>query len=143
MNREHRFSGAERAVGQSAGLQRQTPSSADAEWMEADGVSIPEPPPEHPRLFLRRRDLDDLRRRVEHPVLKPVWEDLQAQAKENMENRMQIDALRYLLNPDPEFGRSTVAAALDTLQEAVFPRRKGITRPIGRMMVAGAVVYPS
>ena len=122
-----------------AGSNRQHP--VDAKWMDVEGVSIPEPPAEHPRLFLRARDLADLERRMGHPVLKPVWEDLQALAEESTENRVQVDALRVVLNGDPELGRRTVATALEMMQQAEFPRRQDITRPIGRMMVAGAVVY--
>ena len=113
----------------------------DVRWIKVDGVLIPEPPDEHPRLFLRTRDLDDLKLRISHPVLKPVWEDLQKLAGENVENRVQVDAIRYLLDPNPEFGRQIIEAALDTLKRADFPESKGITRPVGRMMVAGAIVY--
>lgn len=118
-----------------------TKSPVDAKWMEVDGISIPVPPAEHPRLFLRSRDIGDLRRRLVHPVLKPVWDDLQRLARENTENMIQVDALRYLLNRDPELGRRTIESALDTIQRVVFPKSKGITRPVGRMMVAGALVY--
>ena len=118
-----------------------TQRTGDVRWMEVDGVSVPEPPPEHPRLFLRGRDLDDLSRRLEHPVLKPVWEELQGLACETTENRVQVDALRYLLNREPELGRRTVTDALDTMQASDFPERQDISRAIGRMMVAGAMVY--
>jgi heparin/heparan-sulfate lyase len=45
------------------------------------------------------------------------------------------------LDPDPDFGRQIVAEALDTMQGSHFPERRDISRPIGRTMVAGAVVY--
>jgi len=102
----------------------------------------PVPPAEHPRLFLRTRDLDDLKRRAAHPALRPVWEELQELAKKNAQIRVEVDALRYLLERDPDLGRRTLATALSTLQQSVFPKDvQDITRPIGRMMVTGAVVY--
>ncbi len=118
-----------------------TKSPVDAKWMEVEGISIPVPPPEHPRLFLRSRDLEDLKRRVEHPVLKPVWEELQQLATLNKEYRMQVDAVRYLLSRDRKLGRRAIEAALDTLTNCTFSARSDITRPIGRMLVAGSVVY--
>ncbi|MFC1614098.1 heparin/heparin-sulfate lyase HepB [Gemmatimonadota bacterium] len=116
-------------------------SKADAEWMEVEGVRLPVPPAEHPRLFLRIGDLDDLKRRVNHPVLAPVWADLQELGKLNTEYRVQVDAVRYLLTRDRALGRRTIQAALDTLTNCAFSARSDITRPIGRMLVAGAVVY--
>lgn len=112
-------------------------------WLPLFGAQpSPVPPPEHPRLFLRTRDLDDLKRRTTHPVLKPVWEELQELAKKNVQIRVEVDALRYLLERDPELGRRTLATALSTLQQSVFPKDvQDITRPIGRMLVTGAVVY--
>jgi hypothetical protein len=92
----------------------------DAKWMEADGVSVPVPPGEHPRLYLRAHDLGDLKRRTMHPVLKPVWDEMQAAARGNAHLRLEVDALSYLLTRDAELGRRTLAAALDTLTKARF-----------------------
>ena len=113
----------------------------DAQWTDIDGVRVPVPPNGHPRLFLGAQHLDDLKRRVEHPVLAPVWQELQELGERNKENRMQVDALRYLLTGDKDLGRRTIAVALDTLANCSFQARSDITRPIGRMLVAGAVVY--
>ncbi len=117
------------------------PGVEDAKWMEIEGVSVPVPPAEHPRLFLRARDLDDLRSRVEHPLLKPVWEDLQQLATRNKEYQAQVDALRYLLNQDRADGRRAIETVLDTMSRCAFSEQSDVTRPIGRMLVAGAVVY--
>jgi hypothetical protein len=112
-----------------------------AQWTEIDGVRVPVPPAGHPRLFLGAQHLPDLIRRVEHPVLAPVWKELQQLGTRNKEYRMQVDALRYLLSQDAALGRRTIATALDTLASCSFQARSDITRPIGRMLVAGAVVY--
>jgi heparin/heparan-sulfate lyase len=112
------------------------------EWTAYDGVSIPVPPAEHPRLYLRARDLPDLERRTTHPVLKPVWEKLQAAGRNDPARAAEAEAIRYLLTRDAELGRRTAAAALKLLQESTFDmKRQDITRPIGRLMVTGAVVY--
>ena len=118
------------------------PRPADLKWSEVRGVRIPIPPAEHPRLYLRARDLDDLKRRTTHPVLQPVWERLQHEAKGKAQTRVEVDAVRYLLTRDPELGKATIQLALETLEHSSFDLSKqDITRPIGRMMVTGAIVY--
>ena len=114
----------------------------DGKWMKPDsGISVPVPPAEHPRLYLRSRDIADLKRRIAHPVLKPVWENLQKLAEKNTQNRVMIDALRHLIDPDPELARRTIEATLDTLQSSAWEDYLDVSRPIGRMMVTAAVVY--
>ena len=78
---------------------------------------------------------------MEHPALSPVWANLQELGKQNKEYGCQIDALRYLLTNDKKTGRRAIDAALDTLATCAFQARSDITRPIGRMLVAGSVVY--
>jgi hypothetical protein len=117
--------------------------NSDISWKtKGDGISIPVPPSVHPRLYLRSHDIDDLRRRVNHPVLKPVWDDLQKAAKENVQVRIEVDAIRYLVSNDADLGKKTLALALETLKNAQYdPSAQDVTRPIGRMMVTGAVAY--
>ena len=50
--------------------------TASAEWKSVKGVSVPVPPAAHPRLFLTSKDLVDLKRRIAHPNLKAVWDEL-------------------------------------------------------------------
>ena len=103
---------------------------------------VPALPGEHPRLYLRAQHVEDLRRRTEHPTLKPVWEELQALGKKNVQIALEVDALRYLLTRDAALGRRTAAAALETLERATFDlSQQDVTRPIGRMMVTGAIAY--
>ena len=111
-------------------------------WAEYDGVSIPLPPAEHPRLYLRARNLPELHRRITAPATKPFWQKMQQAAKKDRAIAIEVDAVRYLLTSDAELGRRTVAAALDLLTNSQFDmKQKDITRPIGRLMVTGAVVY--
>lgn len=116
--------------------------AADLKWIDAGGVRIIEPPAEHPRLYLRARDIADVHRRISHPVTKQSWEDLQKLAKQNSQIQLEVNALRYLLGRDAEQGRQTVADTL-TLLEKSKPMAgiANFTRQVGRMMVTGAIVY--
>ncbi|MBI4874326.1 MAG: heparinase II/III family protein [Acidobacteria bacterium] len=105
-------------------------------------AAIPPVPAEHPRLYLRARQAAELERRTEHPVLAPVWNSLLEAAKKNPQIRAETNALRYLMTRDEELGRRTVAETLQLLEQAHYPAgMQDVTRPIGRMMVTGAVVY--
>jgi len=116
--------------------------AADVKWIDADGVRIVEPPAEHPRLYLRAADVADLRRRMEHPVLKPVWEELQALAASNPQTRLELDAMRYLTDRDEDLGRATAAESLRLIQQMKLTNGKqDSSRQIGRMMVTTAIVY--
>ena len=115
-------------------------SPADAKWMDAEGVSIPVPPAEHPRVYLRARDLGDLERRTK--ALGALWQELQTLGKSNPQIGAEVDALRYLLGHDAELGKRAAAAALATMEAARFdPKGQDVTRPIGRLMCTGAMVY--
>jgi heparin/heparan-sulfate lyase len=117
------------------------PAADDSHWIEADGVRIFEPPHEHPRLYLRARDLPGVRRRMTHPVLKPVWQQLQAAAAINTQMRVEVDALRYLLDHDTKIGTRAVADALGLMARFQAENRENESRKIGRMMTTGAIVY--
>jgi Heparinase II C-terminal domain/Heparinase II/III-like protein len=111
-------------------------------WRDAFGTQVPIPPQEHPRLYLRARDLGDLRRRLDDPVLQPIWRSLLKHASDNVQIRLETGALRYLLDRDAALARRTVADGLSTLEHSTFDMKvEDISRAIGRMMVTGAIVY--
>ena len=117
-------------------------AKGDLRWTTYDGGSIPVPPAEHPRLYLRTHDIPDLERRTSHPVLKPIWDKMQAAAKYNRAAAIEVDAIRYLLSRDVSLGQRTAATALELLQQSSFDmHEQDVTRPIGRLMVTGAVAY--
>jgi heparin/heparan-sulfate lyase len=99
--------------------------------------TIFQPPHEHPRLYLRTRDLPDVRQRMTNPVLQPVWQELQSEAKHNTQVRLELDALRYLLDHDDALGRRTIADTLALVQRTHAQE----SRKIGRMMDTAAMVY--
>lgn len=118
------------------------PLAACRNQVTFDAASMPAPPPEHPRLYLRARDLPDLARRMVHPALKPIWERLQQQAAKDPATAVEVDSIRYLLTQDAELGRRSAAAALRLLRETKFDmHEEDVSRPIGRLMVTGAIVY--
>src|SRR5262245_15015023 len=110
--------------------------AAAAGWTTYDGVPIPTPPAEHPRLYLRAGDLADLKRRTTHPALRPVYERLATLGKESPALGLEYDALQFLLTRDDALGKRTASAALKLLDETTFdPKQQDVTRPIGRLMV--------
>jgi heparin/heparan-sulfate lyase len=120
-----------------------TTGAADLRWIEVDGIRVVEPPPVHPRLYLRARDLDDVRRRLTHPALEAQWQAIEAAALENTQVRIEVEALRYLLDRDAAAGRRTVAEALELLRKTrpEDAPEANSSRKIGRMMVTGAIAY--
>lgn len=115
-------------------------SPAETNWIDAGGARIVEPPAEHPRLYLRATHLADVRRRMSHPVLKPVWDELQALAQHNPQTRLELDALRYLLDREGDLARRTTAEASRLIQQVKLAGEKpNNSRRIGRMMVTAAM----
>ena len=115
---------------------------AQTEWKTYSDVTIPVPPPEHPRLFLKATDINDLKRRVTHPVTKPYWDDLKKDADSSVQIRIEVNSAEYLMTGDKQLGTQTLALALKTLQQYAWnPNRSDVSREIGRMMVTGAVAY--
>ena len=52
-----------------------------AVWVDMDGVSVPLPPVEHPRLFVRSDEIPALRLKMQHPSGQKILKKL---AKANM-----------------------------------------------------------
>jgi heparin/heparan-sulfate lyase len=114
----------------------------EVKWTLIDSISVPVPPAEHPRLFLTSMDVPDLKKRVSHPGLKQVWEELQEQAGKNVQIQIEVDAAKFLMTGDKELGLRTLELALKTLEKAEYDLTvQDVTRPIGRMMVTGAIAY--
>lgn len=132
----------------------------ELEWSEYDGVKIPIPPKVHPRLYLRKHNIQDLKKRLEDPRLKDVWEELQLMKEDwNPEDipeektwrfyvqqkgatvRAELNALEYLVTQDQRLGRKAINGIIDTLRKSTWPQVSDIARAAGRMMVTGAIVY--
>ena len=107
----------------------------------AEAVTVPVPPPEHPRLYLRAAQAAGLEARLRDPVLRPAVQKLQAAAGKSVQMRLEWDALHYLIAKDRPAGRATVEAALSFLKGSKLPDKHDACRETGRAMVTGAIVY--
>ncbi|MEQ9289610.1 MAG: DUF4962 domain-containing protein [Cyclobacteriaceae bacterium] len=135
-------------------------SSGDCEWKMVDGVSIPIPPKEHPRLYLRSHHIPDLANRLKDPKLEGVWNtllDMQEDWKpedipeekgwrfyvqqKGVTVQAELNALKYLVTKDKKLARKAITSIIDTLETAQWPHVGDISRAVGRMMVAGSIVY--
>lgn len=106
-----------------------------------DGTTIPVPPSEHPRLYLRAEQARQLPGRLKHPVLAPVVERLQKLAARSKPFAAEWDALQYLATQDRARGRAAIDTALSELKKCELADKQDACRVTGRMMVAGAIVY--
>ena len=134
--------------------------SSGIQWREYEGVSIPIPPAEHPRLYVRNQHIPELKQRFSDPVLKKVWQDLEEMSRDVCSEdgdtpktwrdyvrqrgasvQAEMDALRYLINKDESVGRRAITTALKLMQEGSWPDVQDIARASGRLMVTGAIAY--
>ncbi|WP_079913479.1 heparin/heparin-sulfate lyase HepB [Paenibacillus sp. 32352] len=110
------------------------------------------PPPEHPRLFLRKEHLPELREKMTRPELKQEWERLVQYSRFSIEEAnsehcpgdvyvIEANALLYLLQGDREAGLKAKQLALSSITKSFNPNFQDISREIGRLMLAGAIVY--
>lgn len=132
----------------------------DVIWREVNGVSLPIPPQEHPRLYLRKDHVSELNARKNNSVLKKVWGELQALTidrtpeeipetknlnyyfdPKGLAARVELMAMDYLINKNESVGREAITLTIDTLERAEYPVISDISRAIGRLMVTGAIVY--
>nr|WP_121271834.1 heparin/heparin-sulfate lyase HepB [Pedobacter schmidteae] len=132
----------------------------DVIWKEVDGVSMPIPPRAHPRLYLREKQVPDLKNRMNDPELKKVWADMIKMQEDwkpedipevkdfrfyfnqkGLTVRVELMALNYLMTKDPKLGRKAITSIIDTLETATFKPAGDISRGIGLFMVTGAIVY--
>ena len=110
-------------------------------WTNVDGVKIPVPPPDHPRLYLRADHVAQLPARLKDPVLEPVVKRLESIARKSPQGRTEWEALQYLAKPDQAEGRATIERTLELLRRTELADRQDACRETGRMMVTGAIVY--
>lgn len=134
----------------------------DVEWKEVDGVLIPIPPAEHPRLFIREDGITDLKDRMETPQGRKILEKLrkcsvpmtaeeEAAVKtkdfryyfrmRGVTSEVQLEALDYLVTGDSGQARRAIESMLDTLKRTDFDTAHDRTRASGVMLMVGAMVY--
>lgn len=131
-------------------------------WKEMNGVTVPLPPMEHPRLFVRSWEIPALKEKMEHAEGKKIIRKLtkasvprtaEEEAKEKdrgfryyakmrgVTSKVQLQALEYLVNGDEAKARAAITAMLDTLKNTNFGRKNDLSRASGSMMMVGGMVY--
>lgn len=113
----------------------------EVRWKKINGISIPIPPAEHPRLYLRKPGASDIAMRLKHPVLRPVVDSLRSQSELSLQLKIEWDAIQYLTSKDQMLGRAIVDSALVMLKRTELPEIGDAARVTGRMMTTGAIVY--
>ena len=131
-------------------------------WVDMEGVNVPLPPLEHPRLFVRDSDISELKEKISHPEGKKIIRRLakaavprtpEEEAKETdrgfryyakmrgVTSQVQLQALEYLVNGDATQARSAIVSMLDTLKTTNFGTKNDLSRASGTMMMIGGMVY--
>lgn len=110
-------------------------------WKTVDNISIPVPPQEHPRLYLRSSQAAEMGTRLKNPVLQPVVDTLRSRSAKSLQLKIEWDAIRYLISKDKALGRLIIDSALALLKRTELPNIGDAARVTGRMMVTGAIVY--
>lgn len=134
----------------------------DAQWKEIDGISVPVPPAEHPRLYVRSSDIPALKEKLEDSRVKAIIRKMEklsvprtaeeeAAAKDRgfryyfamrgITSEVQLQALDYLVNGDREQARKAITSFLDTLKNTNFGTQKDLSRASGVMLMCGAMIY--
>lgn len=131
-------------------------------WKEMNGVTVPLPPVEHPRLFVRSWEIPALKEKMEHAEGKKILKKLrkasvprtaeeEAEEKDRgfryyakmrgVTSQVQLQALEYLVNGDATQARSAIVSMLDTLKTTNFGTKNDLSRASGTMMMIGGMVY--
>lgn len=134
----------------------------NAVWVDMDGVNVPLPPLEHPRLFVRSWEIPALKEKMAHSEGKRILRKMEKasvprtaaeEAKEKdrgfryyakmrgLTSKVQLQALDYLVNGDSLQARAAITSMLDTLRKTDFGTKNDLSRASGTMMMIGGMVY--
>ncbi len=126
------------------------------------GPGIPDPPAEHPRLYLRKADIPAFRERVASPDGQRILRNLaklgvdrtpEEEAREDrsgfryyfrmrgLTSRAQVDAVEYLVNGDQVAARRAITGMLDSLKRTNYGFKGDMSRASGVMLMVSAIVY--
>ena len=133
-----------------------------AVWVEMDEVTVPLPPKEHPRVFVRAEEIPALKTKMQHPAGKKILKKLkkasvprtaeeEAAAKDRgfryyaqmrgVTSQVQLQALEYLVNGDKAQARQAITSMLDTLKRTSFGTKNDLSRASGCMLMVGGMIY--
>ena len=133
-----------------------------AVWVDMDGVSVPLPPKEHPRVFVRAEEIPALKLKMQTKPGKKILRKLaeasvprtaQEDAAEKdrgfryyakmrgITSKVQLQALEYLVNGDASQAREAITSMLDTLRRTNFGTQNDLSRASGCMLMVGGMIY--
>lgn len=131
-------------------------------WANLDGTMVPLPPTEHPRVFLRRKDIPELMEKLNTPDGRSIIRRIEKAAiprtpeeeaavtdhgyryyaqMRGVTSEVQLQALDHLLYDDMMLGRKAIKSMLDTLKTTNFGTKNDLSRASGSMLMVGAMVY--
>ena len=131
-------------------------------WVEMDGVTVPLPPKEHPRVFVRSEEIPALKAKMARPEGKAILKQLKkasvprtpeedAAEKDRgfryyakmrgLTSKVQLQALEYLVNGDKAQAREAITSMLDTLKRTNFGTKNDLSRASGSMLMVGGMIY--
>lgn len=133
-----------------------------AVWVEMDGVTVPLPPKEHPRVFVRSEEIPALRAKMQtkdgKKILRKLTEASQPRTAEEeaaekdrgfryyakmrgVTSKVQLQALSYLVEGDASAAREAITSMLDTLLTTSFGTQNDLSRASGCMLMVGGMIY--
>ncbi|MGM9786765.1 MAG: heparin/heparin-sulfate lyase HepB [Candidatus Cryptobacteroides sp.] len=131
-------------------------------WTKMGEVTVPLPPTEHPRLYIRTEEIPALKSKMKTDQGKAILKQIrkaavprtaQEEAKvtdhgfryyaqmRGVTTQVQLDALEYLTNGDENMARRAITSMLDTLRTTNFGTKNDLSRASGSMLMVGAIVY--
>ena len=125
---------------------------------EGKDLTIPVPPKEHPRLFMRKSHFAEIKLKAEHPLLKESWDRINRSANFETDGKLQqgvvhnvntqvisaieAKAFMYALTGDQKKGNEAVDLIFNLNNTLIIDSQKqDVCRDIGRVVLATAVVY--
>ncbi len=123
------------------GAASESSSGAPLRWRMIEGGSIPVPPQERPRLYLRPEHVGELETRLGDPALQTAVDRMRSLAKSSRQFQMEWNAVQYLIRPDARLARETIDETRRLLEAYRLPKISDAARDSGRMMVTAAIVY--
>ena len=131
-------------------------------WVEMDGVTVPLPPKEHPRVFVRAEEIPALKAKMQtkdgKKILRKLAEaSIPRTAEEDaaekdrgfryyakmrgITSKVQLQALEYLVDSDASQAREAITSMLDTLRTTNFGTNNDLSRASGCMLMVGGMIY--
>lgn len=131
-------------------------------WTQMGQVSVPLPPKEHPRLYIRSGEIPALKEKMATDQGRKILGQIRKAAiprtpaeeakvtdhgfryyaqMRGVTSQVQLDALEYLTQGDEKMARRAITSMLDTLKRTNFGTKNDLSRASGSMLMVGAIVY--